>query len=198
MQVIEQTGAFQLQPAFGLPQIATVVNGVTNQAGALYVSNYGVLYGLNLGQSVNTVQLTVNGASAPLLYASPTQINFLAPPGLGVGPQTLLLNNGTGIVSLEVQMANPAPAITGVTGESGGQAANPGDVVTVALNGFDGTVASNPARLQVTVAGLPMTVVQIGSAQVQFVVGQSFGGTQVPVVVSVDGAPSAPFFMTAR
>jgi uncharacterized protein (TIGR03437 family) len=198
MQVIEQTGAFQIQPPSGLPQIATIVNGVTNQPGALYQGNYGVLYGANLGQSVSGVQLTVNGAAATVLYVSPTQVNFVSPGSVGVGPATLVLSNNSGTATAEVQVANPAPAITGITGQSGGQAANPGDVLTATLAGFDNTVAANPSRLQVTVAGLPMTVLAIGLNQVQFVLTQSFGGTQAPVVVSVDSAPSAPFLITAR
>ncbi|SPE22547.1 hypothetical protein SBA3_100021 [Candidatus Sulfopaludibacter sp. SbA3] len=43
-----------------------------------------------------------------------------------------------------------------------------------------------------------MTILQIGSGQVQFVLNQSFGGTTVPVVISLDGAPSAPFLIAAR
>lgn len=201
MQVLEQTGALQVQPAAGVPQIAGVVNGVTNQAGVLYPGNYGVIYGTNLGQSVGSVQLTVNGSQALVLYVASVaqnQINFVSPAGLGIGPATLVLNNGTSSVSVSVQVANPPPTITGVLGGSGNQSANPGDVLTATLAGLDPTVAANPSRLQVTVAGLPMTVTQIGTGQVQFVLNQSFGGTSVPVVVFVDGAPSAPFSITAR
>src|SRR5581483_3139609 len=39
---------------------------------------------------------------------------------------------------------------------------------------LDPTVAANPSRLQVTVAGMPMTVYSIGSGHVQFVLTQSF------------------------
>jgi len=117
---------------------------------------------------------------------------------VGIGPATLVLNGPSGSATVEVQVANTAPAITGVFGASGGQAANPGDVLTASLSGFDSTVAANPSRLQVTIAGLPMTILQIGSGQVQFVLNQSFGGTTVPVVISLDGAPSAPFLIAAR
>ena len=198
MQVIEQPGAFQLQGPLPLPQIDILLNGVTGLPGALYQGNVGVLYGLNLGQSVSSVQVTLNGAPAQILYASTTQVNFVCPPSVGAGPATLVMNNGSGTATLEVQMAAPPPAIVAISGASGGQSANPGDVLTATLAGFDSTVAANPSRLQVTVAGLPMTVLQIGSGQVQFVLTQSFGWTQVPVVVSVDGAPSAPFLITAR
>jgi uncharacterized protein (TIGR03437 family) len=199
MNVIEQTGAVTIQSAVGQPQIQTVINGVTSQPGALYQGNYGVLYGANLGQSIGSVQLTLNGTPATLIYVSPTQLNFVAPGSVGVGPATLTLNNGNASTSLEVQISQPAPGIAAITGVSGGsQSANPGDVLTVNLTSFDSTVAGNPSRLVVTVAGLPVNVTQIGANQVQFVLSQSFAGTQVPVIVWVDGAPSAPFLITAR
>jgi uncharacterized protein (TIGR03437 family) len=198
MQTLEQGGALQIQAVPGAPQISVVLNGVTSLPGAIYQGNYGVLYGANLGQSISTVQLTVNGVVAPVLYVSPTQINFVSPGTVGLGPATLTLNSGNGSASVEMQVSQPAPVITAINGASAGQAVNPGDVLTAILTGFDNSVAGNPSRLQVTVAGLPMPVTQIGAGQVQFVVDQSFAGSQVPVIVSVDGAPSAPFLLTVR
>ncbi|MDR3703822.1 MAG: IPT/TIG domain-containing protein [Candidatus Sulfopaludibacter sp.] len=198
MTVIEQTGAFQIQVPTPLPQIETVVNGVTNLPGVVYQGSYGVLYGENLGQSVSGVQLTVNGAPATVFYASPTQINFVSPGSVGVGPAAVVLNTGSGTATVEVQIAGPPPTIVGISGASSGSTASPGDVLTATLTGLDSTVTANLARLQVTVDGLPMTVLQIGSGQVQFVLTQSFGGAQAAVVVSVDGAPSTPFLIAAR
>ena len=197
MQVIEQQAAFQIQGGALAPQIDTVVNGATNLTAAVYQGAIGVVYGQNLGQSIPSVQLTVNGTPAQVLYVAPTQINFICPGGTGIGPATLTLNNGSGTATVEVQVANPPPTITAVNGPAG-STVNPGDVVTLTLSGLDPSVPANPNRLQVTAAGLPMTLVQIGPAQVQFVMGQSFGGTQVPVVVTVDGAPSTPVFITGR
>ncbi len=198
MTVIEQSGAFQIQGATPLPQIETAVNGVTNLPGVVYQGSYGVLYGQNLAQSVSGVQLTLNGAAASVLYASPTQINFISPGSVGTGPAAVVLNSSFGTATVEVQIAAPPPTIVGMSGASAGSAANPGDVLTATLTGLDSTLAANPARLQVTVDGLPMPVLQIGSGQVQFALTQSFGGGQAPVVVSVDGAPSPPFLITAR
>ena len=82
-----------------------------------------------------------------------------------------------------------------------GAAASPGDVLTAVVSGID-PAAANLNRVQVTVSGLPMTILQIasqgGQFQIQFVLSQSFGGSQVPVVVSVDGSGSAPVAITAR
>ncbi len=164
----------------------------------VYQGNYGVMYGQNLARSVSGLQLTVNGAAATVLYASPTQINFISPGSVGTGPAALVLNSSFGTATVEVQIAGSAAHIGGITGAVGRPAASPGDVLTATLTGLDSTVAANPARLQVTVDGLPMPVLQIGSGQVQFALTQSFGGGQAPVVVSVDGAPSTPFLITAR
>jgi len=82
-----------------------------------------------------------------------------------------------------------------------GTAAGPGDVLAAVVSGID-PAAANPNRVQVTVSGLPMTILQIAPQgnqfQIQFVLSQSFGGSQVPVVVSVDGSGSTPVVITAR
>ncbi len=197
LQYIEQAGALQLQNSPAIPQISTVLNGTSNSSAALYQSGFVVVYGQNLGQSVTTVTATVNGVPAQVIFASPAQINLVMPGSVGTGPATLALSNGSASASVEVQIANPPPSIVSINGINGG-AANPADVLTAVLSGLDSSVAANPGRLQVTVAGLPAIVTQIGAGQVQFVLGESFGGTQVPVVVWVDGAPSAAFPITAR
>jgi hypothetical protein len=77
-------------------------------------------------------------------------------------------------------------------------------VLTVTVSNIDPTVTSNPARVQVTLSGLPMNIVQVaagsqkGYVNVSFVVSQSFGGATVPVIVLVDGAPSSPFDVTVH
>ena len=58
-------------------------------------------------------------------------------------------------------------------------------------------------RVRVTVAGMEMAIQQIaqvlsGAHQIQVVVNQSFGASQVPLVVWVDGAGSAPVNITIR
>jgi len=77
-------------------------------------------------------------------------------------------------------------------------AANPGDVLTVQVSGLDPSVVGSTGRVQVTVAGVSMTVVEISSSQIQFVIGQSFGGSVVPVAVVVDGSASAVYNILAR
>jgi hypothetical protein len=89
--------------------------------------------------------------------------------------------------------------VTGPSGAiDGSHSANPGEVLTAQVNNLDPSVVSNPARLQVNVAGFPMPVTQVSGGQVQFVINQSFGSAQVPVVVLVDGSPSAAYVIAAR
>ena len=78
-----------------------------------------------------------------------------------------------------------------------------GDVLNVFVSGIDPSSAPALSRIGVSVSGLPMTVLQIvavpGSQfQIQFVLGQSFGGSPVPVAVSLDGSPSNPYTIAAR
>jgi uncharacterized protein (TIGR03437 family) len=68
------------------------------------------LYGSGFGDSVEDVQVSINGAPALVLYAGPQQINFLLPPGVP-GRVTLAVTNRRGTDSAEVDVARVAPAI---------------------------------------------------------------------------------------
>jgi len=110
-------------------------------------------------------------------------------------------------VSIGVPIGNPPPTIQGLSNSQGTvdatHPANVGDVLTVLASGIDPSSVPAVSRLQVTVSGLSMTVLQIAPAsnnqvQIQFVLTQSFGGSQVPVTVSLDGSPSNPYTISAR
>ena len=84
-----------------------------------------------------------------------------------------------------------------------GNPASANDIVNVLAAGLDPAVPANPGRLQVTVSGISMPVLQItplpnGQYQIQIILTQSFAGAQVPLMVSVDGSSSAPFVITVR
>ena len=71
--------------------------------------------------------------------------------------------------------------------------------------GLDPSAVSNPGRVQVTVSGVAMplmpggiTALPNGLFQIQFIVTQGFGSTQVPVMVWVDGSSSQPFSISVR
>jgi hypothetical protein len=200
---------FQIQPAnLALPLIGTVVNAVTAQP-TLFPGGFGVIYGLNLAASPASVQVTLNGMPAAIQYAGAQQVNFVVPAGFPTGAAVLNLNTSAGSISVVVTIGNPPVVITGVSNAGGISPAasaapgavtyfNPGDTVNVQVSGLDPTVASNLGRVQVTVSGLSMPVIQAGNGQVQFVLSQSFGGAQVPVVVLVDGSTSAAFTIAVR
>jgi uncharacterized protein (TIGR03437 family) len=71
--------------------------------------------------------------SAPLLFASPSQINFLVPPGLKSGPGTLSINIGGTTGALPVRIASTHPGLFSANGSGTGPAV--GNVLHVSPNG---------------------------------------------------------------
>jgi len=171
----------------------------------LHDADYGSIFGSNLAVTPTSAQVLLNGVAAPVLYASPTQINFQIPSGFPVGPATLQVSNGS--VSayplyLEID-SSPAviavPLAAGVTATAGSNAAvetvTPGQVASVQVTNVDPEIVNAPKRVAVTLSGVPMAVQSVtavggGVFQIQFAVTQSFAGWQVPLVVLVDGSPS--------
>lgn len=198
-QAMTQPFAFQVQaPNPALPAIDAVVNG--SYLPVFYPGSAVALFGSNLSAS-GTVQIALGAVNMTPLYTSSNQVNFAIPQSFPTGPVILQLNNGSSnAFPVAVQIDVPPPQIQSVTVPSGA-AASPGDVLTAVVSGID-PAAANPGRVRVTVSGVPMTILQIapqGSQfQIQFALSQSFGGSQVPVVVSVDGSGSAPVAVTAR
>ncbi|HMD71765.1 MAG TPA: IPT/TIG domain-containing protein [Bryobacteraceae bacterium] len=200
------TAGFQTQaPNAILPLIFGVLSADSYQP-TLYRGGYGAVYGADL-QAAAAATATLNGAPVPVLFSSPNQVNFSVPANVPTGPAVLSLFNGSGTVNLMVPIGNPPPAIQGVANSQGpvdaAHPANVGDVLSVFVNGIDPTSLPAPSRIQVSVSGLPMAVLQIAAApnyqvQIQFVLGQSFGGSPVPVSVSLDGSPGNPYTIAAR
>ena len=209
-QVVTQPFAFQTQPANpSLPSIGLpIANAVPTQQ-TLYPGAIAAIYGSNLALSPTAVQLTLNNLPVQIQFASAAQINFVIPAALPAGPATLNLNNGSASAfPVILQIASPPPTITGVTNGSGvpfdtSHSAGMNDIVNVQVAGLDPAVPGNPSRMQVTVSGISMPVLEIapapnGQFQIQIILTQSFAGAQVPLAVSVDGSSSAPFAITVR
>ena len=206
--VMTAPSPFQILPANpSAPVIGTVINPLNAQA--LFPGGFGVIYGVNLSGGSNNATVTLSGIPATVEFAGSGQINFVVPPNLPVGPTVLNLNAGSSAISLVVPVGNPPVTIQGASGASGAPVTAsstlggvtvyyPGDTVTVFVSGLDPTVSSNLSRVQVTVSGIAMPVTSAGNGQVQFALTQSFGGAQVPVVVSVDGSASAPYTIAVR
>jgi len=211
-QVVEQPAAFQVQtPNMTLPTPALPVFNAVSYATVLHDADYGSIFGANLDAG-STAQVLLNGKPAPVLYASPTQINFQVPAGFPVGPTTLQVNNGSvSALPVYLQIDSTPAVISSAPSTPGGmsnaassiQTVNPGDVVSVQITNADPGVVSAPNRVAVTLSGVPMAVQGVtslggGVFQIQFAVTQSFGGWQVPLVVLVDGSPSLSIPVIAR
>ncbi len=207
--IITAPSPFQILPANpAAPLIGTVIN--PGNAQALFPGGFGVIYGLNLAASPTSAQVTLNGTPTSVQFAASGQVNFAVPPGFPIGPAVLNLNTGASAVSLIVAIGNQPVSIQAASnansfstpsagaGLNSTPFFNPGDTVNVQVANLDPSVASNLSRVQVTVSGLVMPVTAAGNGQIQFVLTQSFGGAQVPVVVSVDGSASAPFTIGVR
>jgi uncharacterized protein (TIGR03437 family) len=201
-QVLSQPAALQIQPAnFGLPTPALPVFNAVSYATVLHDADYVSIFGSNLSQ--NGSQVSLNGGPMTVLYSSANQINFQIPAGFPSGPATLLVNNGaTNAFPVYVQIDSP-PAVINAPPSSTAQAVNPGDIVSLQVTNVDPGIVSSPSRVQVTLSGVPMSVLGVTALsstvfQIQFAVTQSFAGQQVPLVVCVDGSPSLAIQVTAK
>jgi len=152
----------------------------------------------------------LNDQPAQVLFSASNQINFVVPPKLSPGLATLKLNNGSTIAPQLLVEIDPAPPAISLITNAGGQAldtghvASSGDVIVATVTGVDPSVIGSTSRVRAFVSGVEMAVLQISAGsdkntvQVAFLVGQSFGGLGVPVVVSVDGTRSSPYSIVVK
>jgi uncharacterized protein (TIGR03437 family) len=209
---------FTILPATGAaPTLALPVYNAVTWTPTLHAGDYAALFGSGLALGPGGTVLTLNGAAVPVTYASSNQVNFIVPAGFASGPATLVVSNGSAATApVLIQIDGPQPIIGAVANAVGvaldaNTAANPGDILSVQVTNVDPSVASAPNRVQVRISGVLMTVLgvtQIAAPtgqtastavlQVQFADVQSFGGSQAPLVVSVDGSASAAVTITAR
>ena len=213
--------AFEILPANGaLPTLALPIYNAITYATTLHAGEYAAIFGSGLALGSGGSVVTLNGMAVPVVYASSTQVNLIVPAGFAAGRATLVVSNGLAATApVLVQIDRPPPMIgAGAVANASGvaldanTAANPGDILSVEVTNVDPSVAGAPNRVQVSISGVLMTVLsvtQIAAApegqpastavlQVQFADTQSFGGSQVPLVVSVNGSASAAVTITAR
>ena len=130
------------------------------------------------------------------------------PAGFATGPATLRFSNGAQpAFPVTVQIDAPPPSISALTNFShlplAGVPSAAGDILNIQVTGLDSSINANSQRLRVTVSGIEMTVLQVnpmpnGASQIEVILKQSFGGSQVPLMVWVDGSSSAPVNITVR
>ena len=205
MQVATSSNAFQIQASRpGLANIGSVLNGDLTQQ-TIFPGGAATIFGSNLAGA----QVTLNDLPLTVTFSNASQINVLIPTGFATGPATLKVNTAAGAAfPVLLQIDAPPPVITAVNSSANlplsGSSAASGDTLQVLVSGLDPSAAANfKGRVRVTIAGIDMTVQQITSAaagafQIQVVLTQSFAGSQVPLVVWVDGAASVPVNVTIR
>ena len=212
-QVYEQSAGFQVAPANpSLPVIALpVTNAFYPLQNSLYNGSIASLYGQNLQAAASNPTITLAGESnqipytAQILYTSPTQINFVIPVGVPIGPAVLTLQGALPIV---VQIDPPPPVIVSAADAGvalgGAQTAAPGDTIALTVSGMYTPPAAPPAPRRVAVAeggvSIPVFTIQqpqdgSGNLLIQFALTASVTGQQVPVTVSLDGDLSMPFYI---
>jgi uncharacterized protein (TIGR03437 family) len=171
-----------------------------------------------LDYSVAGVTATVNGRPAPILYASPGQIDIQIPFAAGAGPAVLGIDNNGQVAGFPIQLANASP---GIFADAGGNVAGQatvqqGGLATLYITGA-GEVAPElktayaaPVAgiqlvqpLSVTVGGVPAFIQYaglapglVGLAQVNIIVPASVPVGAQPVVVTAGGIASAAATLT--
>jgi hypothetical protein len=208
MQVASAQNAFQTQaPRSGLPVITSVVNTDTGSASLQAGQSVTIL-----GQNLTGAQISLNDTAVTSTSSSATQTTFQIPAGQAAGPVVLRLTGTAGAAfPVMLRVDGPPPVITAVnTGgaslaaSTASTAAGAGDLLQIVVNGLDPAIASNPqGRIRVTISGNempvgPITAISANVHQIQITLNQSFGASQVPVVVWVDGSASAPVNVTIR
>jgi uncharacterized protein (TIGR03437 family) len=197
--------AMTLSSSGGTPVISSVADGATftspissggwlmikgtnlaRGSGAGRIWNGADFSGTRLPTSLDGVSVTVNGKSAYVYYASPTQINALVPtdPTTGnVNVQVTTAKGTSNVVSVSKQVTSPgvfwyqnqyAIATAGPATIGPLRPARPGEIITLWCAGLgptspsypDGTVVSNVYNtafpVTVTIGGVPATVLFAG------------------------------------
>ena len=202
--------------------ITSVVNSASYLEGPISPGELITIFGANLGPpvqaqatlngnalatSVEGASVMIGGQSAPILYASSTQINAVVPFGIaGITAKLQVLYNGQSMATSSLQVQSASPAVFSLNGMGGGpgailnqdgsvnsqgNAASRGSVVSLYATGagltnpasVDGLLTSAPYPLpvlpvSVTITGLPAEVLYAGAAP-----GLISGVMQINVVV---------------
>lgn len=204
-QIATGSSAFQVSGALlsTKPNVVPILVNAAQYLTGTYAGATVSLYGANLANGTPT--LTLNGQTIPLLYSSPSQINFTIPAGFPAGPAVLNLYNGTDAAfPVEVAIDPAPPVIVSLQNNSGGtldqaHAARAGDVVNVILTGFaDSSASIAVSRVSVNISGslhTPYAVTSIGNGQFQvsfLILPTDPIGASNEVVVYLDGRSSLP------
>ncbi len=209
LQVIAQSSGFQTLPSRpGMPVINLPVSNADPTQSMVYPGSLATFTGQNLAPANGNPVITLNEVAMQVVSASPTSVTFQVPPTFATGAATLRLNNGlSSAYPVEMQIDVAPATILGVSSPAGQSllvgSIGLGDTLNILVSGLDPTVMSNLARLKVTISGVPMQILQVGQTpagqfQIQILITQGFGGSQVPLAVVVDDSSSLPVMITVR
>jgi uncharacterized protein (TIGR03437 family) len=169
------------QPAAAL----TVVSGATFTLGPLAPDTFASAFGERMGSGVTVTVQDAAGVSraATLLYASPTQINFLVPADTALGTATVTVNGTLSgkTLSAQVEIAALAPALFSVGADIAAA-----DVVKVAPDGTQ-TYSLSFTVQSGTIVPAPIDLGQPGQVYLELY-GTGFdAATAASTVVEVQG-----------
>ena len=197
--------SFQITPPVAnQPAVVPVLTNATPGLVGVYPTALAIVQGTNLSSNGTLPSVMIGNASAPVLFASQTQLIVQIPGTLLPGAAVLSLNNGSLTAPSVLVTIDPPPALIlslGTGPDSPVDLAHPakiGDTVTVSLGNF--AVGNSPvqlSRVQVTVGGIQHPVTQVASQngiyQVSFVISAADAtGTSLPLIVYLDGRSSFP------
>ena len=182
--------------------------------GTKLANSTAIASGSPISYSLAGVSATVNGLPAPVLYASPTQINIQIPYAAGAGPAVLGINNNGQIAGTTFQIAASAPGIfTDANGNVFPKASitqgSPGTLyitgageISPALKTAYAPSSGNYTPVlpvSMTIGGSQVFLAFVGSSpgaigvtQINFTVPGSVPTGNQPVVVTVGGISSPP------
>jgi uncharacterized protein (TIGR03437 family) len=204
---VSNAASFQPQAAPG---------GIVSVFGSQLANTTNLATGSPIDFANSGVTATVNGVPAPVVYASPTQLNVQVPYGVGSGPAALGINNNGQVAGALFPIAASAPGVF-----AGALSAKVGAQATVYVTGIGEvtpalktayaptTSVSGQAKpvlpVTVTVGGVPAFVQVavlapslIGTAQITFIVPAGVAPGPQPVVVAVGKASSPPVTLTVQ
>jgi uncharacterized protein (TIGR03437 family) len=155
------------------------------------------------GVSVRVIDAMKTSRLAPLLFVSPTQINFLIPPGTATGAGTILFRNTNGVTSSSnVEFVNAAPGL--FTANASGTGIAAALALRVKANGSQTFEPIFQINAQNQLVPIPIDLgPDLGNATdriflVAFGTGFRFRSSLGAVSVTVGGTPAQALFVGAQ
>ena len=209
----------------------SVVNGASfDPAQPIASGSFATIFGQNLcsqtmagdwvapGQLPTTLggcTVTVNGAPAMMQYVSPGQINFIMPTGVGSGQGTMMVFNGSQMMTGTVMAGTAGPGMFTLNGMGMGEGAML-NATMGQMGPFSTTTNGQPTYVSmyvtgldpsttptVTIGGIPVDVMWFGNApgyaglqQINLMLPSGMAGVgRAPVTVTSNGQASNVTFM---